>query len=527
MFFVNHYNTQEQRNYPLDDTVDGIGDDGTQLPFDVLVDCRLRFPASLGSYAFVGGVTVTKNLVTLVILGAESVNAVSSFVPLAALTVTNPVNGVPYAVRPLASGVGGWVVFGPGVTTRGDAAPSIAIRFSGPTQSLLLPKCARAYKLPPIESIAKAGRNTALTGFVRIVGSGDVETAKEQVYVGDRFRDALVVRLKQLPEEPNVLAKYIGPCDLRPESRNCPRGAIESINNVVPDCNGNINISFAQVISGLLEACGGTVLSHDVDLDDACGRYNARYEPIDRCQQSFDSLDSLQIITSDSVSSILVSSESLPCSTLPYITTFDDEAAENFVVRSGSFIYTGDDAPSESSASLDSLSVTDVAYTAVNGSLRNLAVLEACDLVSASSAVCEVAVKISPELPLRNGGIVLNYRIADPLTDPHPEFFLVLLDMNVNKVRVLRFNGTMLVQEYVSPVALALAPDYWYKLRVTTSVFGLQTAIAVHVEGLDDPAALTADFSMATSRFGTPDGMFGVATDRAKALFSYFKLENG
>ena len=523
MFFTNYYNTQEQRLFPLDDTVDGVGDNGAQLPFDVLVDCKLRFPDSLGTYAFIGGITVTENLVTLVICGTTSVSEVSAFSPLAALTVTNPQPGVPYAVRPLAGGVGGWVVFGAGVTVRGGTISKQSLRFSSPAQSLLAPKCARAYKLPPVESLGKAGRNTALTGFVRVIGDGDVEAVKEQVFIGDKFRDALVLRLKQLPDEPNVLAKYIGPCDLRPESRNCPRGAVETINNVKPDCNGNINISFGVLQAGLLEACGGIVLSHDVDLDEACRTTSTFRAANDRCAESLDSADSANLppITSDS--SILISSESLPCASLPYTTTFDDETADAFVVRSGNFAYEAADAPIENG---DSTGLLDVSYTATSGSQRNLAILEACNIATARAVVCEVSLNVTSELPLRNGGIVLNYRTVDPLTNPHVEFFFVMLDMNVNKIRILRFNGGMFVQEYASPTPLPLAPGYWYKLRVTTSPFGLQTAIAVHLEGLDDPAGLVVNFSLATGRFGTPTGMCGVGTDRSKTMFSYFSLEN-
>ena len=526
MLFANHYNTQELRNYPLDDNVDGVGDDGTQLPFDVLVDCRLRMPATLGSFAFLGGVTVTANLVTLVILGSDAVDSVGAFTPLAAITVTNPTPGVPYPLRPLADGAGGWIVFGPGVQARGGQVETVAVRFSSPAQSLLAPRCARAYKSPPIPTIGKSGRNTALSGFVTIRGSGDVEAVKEEVYVAGKYRDALVLRLKQTPDGPNVLEQYIGPCDARPESKNCPRDGIETINTVRPDCDGNIDISVAQLTAGLLEDCGGLVLSHELDLDEACKTAREKVRGEDLCEAILASSSSSSSSSSSaSDSSVLPSSESLPCAAVPYLTDFDDGEADAFTVKSGTFVYAAGDAPQESLDSVGSL--TDTAYTAVNGSVRNLAILQACDLLSSKNAVCETALLVTADNPSRNGGLILNYRIADPLTNPHVEFFFVLLDMNVNRIRILRFNGSVLVQEYASPSPLPLTPGYWYKLRVTTSPFGLQTAIAVHLDGLDDPADLEVNFSIATNKYGTTDGQFGVGTDKARTLFSYFKLENG
>jgi hypothetical protein len=524
MLHADHYNTQELRNYPLDDNATGVGDDGTLMPSDILVDCRLRLPETLGRFAFLGGMSVTDKLVTFVILGTDAQDSVSDFTPLASITVVLPIPGVPYPVRPLAAGVGGWVVFGPAVMPRGGGVDRVAVRFSSPTQSLLAPKCARPYKLPPVPSLGKAGRSTALTGFVTIKGGADVEVVKELVRVADAYRDALVVRLKQIPDGENVLAKYIGPCDKRPESRNCPRDGIEAINNVTPDCDGNINIRVENLSLGSLENCGGLTLGYAGDLTDACAEGKIR-PGIDQCQESLDAIaagDSSS--SSGSAVSFSASSESLPCYSLPYFADFDSSEAEGLTVEEGYFVFDSYDAPNEED---EGGRPADIAFTAIEGATRNIAVIGGCNLVSSQIAVCEVALSITTEYPIRNGGIVVNYRLVDPLTNPHIEYFLVLVDMNVNKLKVLRFNGITLVEEYASPSALPLLPGAWYKLRVTTSPFGEQTAIAVHLDGLDDPADLEVNFSIATNKFGDTNGRFGIGTNRAYTLFSYFHLENG
>lgn len=523
MLHTDHYNTQELRNYPLDDNATGVDDAGTLMPSDILVDCRLRMPETLGRYAFLGGMTVTDKLVTFVILGADAQDAVTGFTPLASITTVLPIPGVPYPVRPLAAGVGGWVVFGAAVMPRGGGVDRVAARFSSPTQSLLAPKCVRPYKLPRIPTLGKAGRSTALTGFVTIKGGADVEVVKELVHIADAYRNALVIRLKQIPDGENVLAKYIGPCDKRPESRNCPRDGIEAINNVTPDCDGNINIRVVNLTLGSLQNCGGLTLAHDGELAEACAEGKIR-PGIDHCQESLDATQSSSSSGADSAVSVSVSSESLACRSLPYFVDFDSSAAEGLTVEEGYFVFDSYDSPNEEA---EGGRPADISYTAIEGSTRNVAVIGGCDLVSSRAAVCEVELQITAEYPSRNGGIVVNYRLVDPLTNPHIEYFLVLVDMNVNKLKVLRFNGITLVEEYASPAPLPLMPLAWYKLRVTTSPFGDQTAIAVHLDGIDDPADLEVNFSITTNKFGTGDGRFGVGTNRAYTLFSYFRLENG
>ena len=142
---------------------------------------------------------------------------------------------------------------------------------------------------------------------------------------------------------------------------------------------------------------------------------------------------------------------------------------------------------------------------------------------SSLQKVCETAIQVVADSPKRNGGIVINYHLVDPLTNPHIEYFMVLLDMNVNKIRVVRFNGFVLVEEYASPNPLPLTPGAWYTMRVTVQPFGDQVALAVHVAGQDDDAAVSVGFSVVTNKFGLDDGMYGLGSDKGHARFSYFK----
>lgn len=511
---LNHFNLQEHRRYPLDDAATGTDDDGLQIDDRVIADLRLRMPNTMGNYAFVGGITVTAQLASVVILGAVSPTSTTAFSPLAAITILKPVPGKVYQLRQLVDGVSGWIVFGAGVDT-----PSV-VRFSSPAQSLVTPRCARPYRLLPVPSLGKAARKTALTGLITIKGGNDVEVVKETVLFEGITKEAMVIRLIQDPGKQNVLKQYLGPCDVRPESGTCNKPGIEKINDVPPDCAGNINIRVAGATPGSYGSCGGLGLELDTGLDQVCAATNQEF--VDLCTPSDSSLSSVSSASLiSSVSSVSTSSESIACQDFPFCTSFDNESSTGFIVHEGSFLFEGFEAPEESCTSIGSSAVS---YSAVAGYSRNLAILETCNMSSSLQKVCEAAVQITADNPRRNGGLIINYHTVDPLTNPHVEYFMVLIDLNVNKIRVVRFNGYVLVEEYASPNPLPLMPDAWYTLRVTVQPFGDQVAFAVHLVGQDDDAALDVGFSMVTNKFGLDDGMYGVGSDKGHARFSYFQL---
>lgn len=499
----NYYNLNELRRYPLDDASTGTDDAGTRINDAIIADCRIRWPSHLGTYAFVSGLTVTPKLVTLVILAADGVQTTEGFTPLAAVTISGEVViGRPYPLRPLVDGVGGWVVFGSGVRE------ATTLRFATPAQGLLAPKAARAYQLLPIDTLGKVGRSRALTGLVTIKGGNDISVVKEPVRVGDATRDALVIRLKQEPGAPNVLQKYLGPCDGRPESGTCGRPGVEYVNGVQPDCDGNLTIRIIGAETGQFDSCGGLVVDHDVNLDDVCNA--ATRSPRswrDLCEDELSSGSSDSEGSLPSVeSSISMSSEILPCEEFPYDEELDG-AAPGFIPESGNF------------------ELTD-GYAATAGYMRNLSLLYLCDVTSSLDKRVTSEFKVHADRPNRNAAIVINYHLVDPLTNPHIEYFLVMLDLNVNKIRVLRYNGTVLAQQYASPATLPLVPDAIYRLIVETQPFGSQVALNVTLVGVDDPAAVETSFSLATSRYGDDDGIFGVATDKAHATFLRFSVED-
>jgi hypothetical protein len=497
------YNLQSTRKYPLADNASGTDDTGARLPDHILADMHVRWPDNLGSYAFVSGITVTPRIVTLVLNAAIAPTGGSSFAPLAAVTLAQPVKKFQhYALTPFQSGVGGYVVFG-------DTSQPFIGRFSQPGQSLLLSRCARAYRQPPIRSLGKTGRSTSLQGLVLLVGGNDVSVTKERITIEGTERDALVFRLVSPIAGRQILREYTGPCGKRPESRTCPQPGIERINNIGPDCNGNINIVVDGVDTGSWcdSAWTGQTLNTDIGIDALC-----RPTDIDRFAGQ-DLCDSSSLSTGIGSRGIpaafftVVSSISLP-EPLPalldaFMLPLDDDfrvARSWWEVLSGNFTR------------------GDGWYQSTTSNQRNLAILHpTINAKDVSQVRCQVQL-----IPggTSNGGLVLNYR---PVRRGalRTEYHMVTLHTAAPQLRVFWFNGTSLIPES-SATLDHIQLGRWYELAVDTA----GTQMQVHIRDTTLRGS-TRTMTCSVPNYGTGAGRYGLGSEAAVSLFTDFAIHGG
>lgn len=281
----NWYNLQSTRRYPLDENSTGLDDANAFIRDDILVDCHIRFPNTYGKYVYVQGLTVSAGIVTVVF----GVSADRGFVvgePMAYVSLPKPITpNINYSIVGLKPGVSGWVAFGRGVEN------NFVGRYTSVQQTLISPRCARAYKPLPVPTIGKLGLQEALQGIVSVLGQPPVrvryvENAGDVVRVVDGQKvpykenvPALVIELDQtqITNDYNPLQLFLGPCAQRPESGTCPKPPIENINGVEPDCNGNINIVFENFYSVQpFDDCGGVDIVSNSDLPIICDAFNPR-----------------------------------------------------------------------------------------------------------------------------------------------------------------------------------------------------------------------------------------------------------
>lgn len=519
----NWYALNATRPYPLDDSATGTTDDGDAIKGGILVDCHLRFPRTLGRYVFLGGLTVTDRLVTAVFLAAESQTTTSGFVPLAAVNLVKPlVEGRHYPVQALVAGVGGFVVFG-------DVTESRSFRFATPQQSLLLPRCARAYDPLPIPTLRKLGRDVGLSNLVTLKQGTDIEIVKEEVDIeGVGLRDAIVIRLKDNITGTNVLSRYLGPCDSRPESRNCARPGIETINDAAPDCDGNLNIVFEELIDGPFESCGGTTLDASVGLDEACVReIPGRFAGTDFCNPSSSSSagSEFMLMAFDEAGQHSSSIASpFPELQTPFCINFDNASPVHFATDSGNFAFETEDEPGSASLSADAtwtLAATDV-------SRRNIVLCDGYQPTHLLNKRITTDLQLHSDSLYRNGGIVFNHRARYVGGREYREYMQVLLDHSKGRLQLLHYTGQAPIVEVASvQLRQRTKLGHWYRLQVLlrqhphdASQWVIQAA-ASGVTEEDWPA-----ISLSTTTGRPADGLIGLGSINSHARFSYLAVED-
>ena len=101
------YSINEGISYPVDEKATGVDDAGMLIQNNIITDLYLRWPSTLGAYAFISSISVTKNLVSVTFLSSTT-TAGDEFKPLAVISVARPVTeGRQYALNAQVDGVNG------------------------------------------------------------------------------------------------------------------------------------------------------------------------------------------------------------------------------------------------------------------------------------------------------------------------------------------------------------------------------------------------------------------------------------
>jgi hypothetical protein len=545
----NWYDLQAGRRYPLDETSTGEDDNGATIRDDILVDCHLRFPSTLGQCAFVQGITVAPNLVT-VVFGAAADPVSTSATILASVTVPRPVaQNTHYDIVGVFPGVAGWLVFGPGIET-----PFVG-RYSTPQQTLLAPRNARPYRPLPVTTLGKEQVATTLDGIIKFTALAPVTATYEIQNIDGSDTPAVVFRLEGEIEGQNPLQYFLGPCGQRPESGTCPKPPIETINGVIPDCDGNINLILDgldgyEIRENVLRAgqseavwtCDGLDIITDIGLSEACntGVTNSRKRRADKCNPSLGSDDQYWYNPIDKVPGTrppdIQSSISLPepdyssvCATLPVCVNFIAGTARNFLVKDGLFVFDSREAPDACPEEASSVGLTDLpltysahyTYATANIVGTNLAIYKNCASDWAAGHTVGVELLITTDGLNMNGGLVLNYLPGyEPLRIP-TTYLVATIDADNSMLRLLRYNGSQFVTEYSA--RLKTYVNKWYRLSARAEIAGQAAVVHVTAASLDGVAP-EVSFSVPIAQYGDPVGQAGLFSNQSYTHFNSFRI---
>lgn len=558
------YNANEGRAYPVDDAATCDDDRGRRLPPDLISDLNLRWPTTLGKYAFVTAVANTAALITVTIQAADSPTATAGFTPLAVVSVRKPVqSGRMVALQPQVPGVAGWIVFGSGT----DGEP-YAGRFSTPAQSRLTPRAARPYRPLPVKSLQARNAADRLTGVVTLKASEPLAVAKEERFLDGALRDVIVVRLVDnegaegfpVPTDAaditgykatSVFQQFAGPCGKRPESNTCGcPSPIEFINAVAPDCNGTITMEFrgcAQVAE--VQDIPGIAVACQLGLVDAClaaqipsseGLLPSEYDPVNVPVPP--DIPPEPLPPTPSVSYV-------PNVDLPFVACFVGGNVE-LGTAAGSWVWSEASGPtvacppqttpvyfpvSESlsasasvsvSTSTSMVTVPDGSIESASAAGRSVALFDVDASTVYRRATTEALLTQGPVGAKRNAQLVINYRPHTSVGGQYV-YYAAEVDYDTQTFRLVRFNGTTF--QTVAPasvVAPGIQLDKWYRVtaEVLPGVVAGDVAITVRLESVED-ATIDVTLAAQVSSYQPTTGKFGVGTNRAISRFSYLKIE--
>lgn len=550
----NWYNLQSTRRYPLDDASTGVDDAGDSIRDDILVDCHIRFPAAFGEFLYVQGVTVSANFVT-VLFGADGNLITTTGVTVAAVSVTKPVaTNVHIAITPLQPGVSGWVVFGPGIDN------NFVGRYTTPAQTLINRRNARKYDSLPIPSLGKINLNSSLAGLIKITAAAPVtaryldeytlpeeqrlqkydpeEEVEEKKTNTDPVR-AIVFSTETPTAVSNPLSEFLGPCGQRPETENCPKKPIESINGIKPDCTtGNIDIVLENGLTArMFEECGGVDITTLRGLTEACAQ-DSKAEKVrkDECCEGDDALAEYCWPAPQKDDGVCENTAA-PCPPLPLCVTFAECTVPLFDIKSGRFALQDINAPQVCCPREESgrrFSQHSAWYT--DGITRAIALYRGC--ASDWAYDHTIAVEVMPFSQQGssggfkyNGGVVINYTTVQENGRCKTKYVAVVVNAGSGfpavggSILVYRFNGRTLIEE--ANIEADIFPDNWYKIEVTASSGANETELLIQLSAINPTNSLFVSlgyYTVSISDYEIVNGQFGVISFNGVAFFNNFTV---
>jgi len=552
----NWYDANEQRSWPLDELATHSSLEGERIPYDLLADMNLQFPKTMGTYAYIGSITVGPRLVTMTIISDMGVT-------LAVVNIPSVDKWRHYPIESDYPGVGGWVVFGTGVIQTGELS---AYTFNGLSASKLMPKVARSYTPRPTSGLGKQSVEQLLSGIVKLEGGNDIEVVKETREIEGKIVDAIVVRLRDKGSGTgtrNIFADYIGACETRPESETCNGNLpIEFINSVQPDCLGNITIEFRGCANLTIDDGNcGVIVDCGLPLSDVC--VTADYLPDSDGWLPADYVGdcadvSISVIIPDDLDSLPGGDPSIDydpgdcttsqMATLPYTADFAAgylPAEISIIQGSGAVEADGLTSFGGYSVFLNRFGDSDKSFLHTNKGIGTLAVFSLGSIFTDASwlSVCR---KIDVWVVLRTGtpygsattgathrkvnaGVIFNYR-ESPTILGNFEYWQVNLDGDTKSFQLKHYNASNLITLAAVPfVNIKVNLQY----QVTVEVFGAKNNKAWVTATVTNSLAVThADYvnliigPLLVDAYSPDTGHAGFVATGAEAAFSKITVDN-
>lgn len=265
-------------SYPLDSkaTYEPYSLEDASRINSILLDLKITVPKHIANSVFIASIKITNSLVSMVLMGtkqalyyeeqlpptpeytsAEYTALNSVILATVVVEVNTAATQIPIAITGELPGVGGWVIFGPGVENESNWS------FSGPASSTISSLAVTRYDYSGVFSVAKKDFVETLDGAINIIGQNGVEVVKAA-------NNTLSIQFSGTPfDVKNNLSIYAGACGNRPESNTCTFTPIQTINNLKPSTNTAANPPVNEIVLVLDRPLYATLI--DIAPNDSAG----------------------------------------------------------------------------------------------------------------------------------------------------------------------------------------------------------------------------------------------------------------
>lgn len=281
-------------SYPIDfrATYEPYSKEDASAINSILLDMKLTIPEDVATTAFIASIKVTPALVSLVIMGSKespyydvdpptptySSDEYTAFSAIVLATVTatksTAIQQNPIKLESAIEGVGGWVVFGPGVQNNSSWS------FNGSASSAIASSAITRYKYGGVKSFAKKGFEQTIDGVTFIAGQNGIEVVRSGANTLSIQFSGTTLDIK------DELSEYKGLCGVRPETDTCTYNPIKTVNNILPKINiaGKNEVVLVLDLplyggyrdisgpNGVNITNGGFTVTSDVPLESLCPR---------------------------------------------------------------------------------------------------------------------------------------------------------------------------------------------------------------------------------------------------------------
>ena len=222
--YIEWYNENEGRSYPIMEKASKTDNSRHQLPDDIIVDLGLMVTPGLQSI-FLSSVRITDYSVTV----GLSAGSTGVFVGTYLRNELQPQTA--YPLTSLLDNVSGWIVFGNHIASGVEY-----YRFSTYAQSGIAQRAVHVIDSLPITHIAKYGGNPLqkVDGVVRLVAGAGVVIEQD-----DSDPQKIIIRMEQ-----GMAHAMAGPCNESTVAEQCGVPPMRSIDGVCPDEDGKITLRF-------------------------------------------------------------------------------------------------------------------------------------------------------------------------------------------------------------------------------------------------------------------------------------------